>query len=281
MNTSKINDMKLYICPNLSKERYIKSSHLCIKALADNGFECYFSKEDSITLFGNDEHTVSPCDADVIVSVGGDGAVLNAAKTAIEYKKPLLGINGGRLGYLCAYELDSAKDITPLSVNELLRSQRSTVGFNDGTQSGCALNDVVIAKGNYGSVIKTDVTCDGKPLMSFRGDGVIISTPTGSTSYNFSAGGPVLLPESSCFAVTPICPHLSDARTIVVPDSCTLTVSVSNDVNNPAYIYCDGISYGEVKSEITLKKSENTLTLLVNDRCSFVNNEKLHNTSLL
>ncbi len=273
--------MKLYICPNLSKERYIKTSHLCIEALSKNGFECYFSKEDSVTLFGNDKHTLSPSDADIIVSVGGDGAVLNAAKTAIEYNKPLLGINGGRLGYLCAYELDSSKDITPESVETLVRSQRSTVCFDNGRICKTALNDIVIAKGNYGSVIKIDVLCDEKPLMSFRGDGIIISTPTGSTSYNFSAGGPVLLPESSCFAVTPICPHLSDARTIVVPDTCKLGVSVSDNTSNPAYIYCDGISYGEVNSQITVKKSDRSLTLLVNDSCSFVNNEKLHNTSLL
>ncbi len=273
--------MKLYICPNLSKERYIRSSHLCIASLVQNGFECYFSKEDSITLFKNEEHTISPDTADIIVSVGGDGAVLNAAKTALEYNKPLLGINGGRLGYLCAYELDSSKDITPESVKNLIKSQRSTVCFDDGEKSEVALNDIVVAKGNYGSVIKIDVLCDGKPLMSFRGDGVIISTPTGSTSYNFSAGGPVLLPDSRCFAVTPICPHLSDARTMVVPDTCTLNVSVSDNTNNPAYIYCDGIQYGEVKSRITVKKAAADLTLLVNDRCSFVNNEKLHNTSLL
>lgn len=273
--------MKLYICPNLSKERYLISSRLCIQSLVQNGFECYFSKEDSLTLFNDEQHTLAPCDADMIVSVGGDGAVLNAAKTAMEYNKPLLGINGGRLGYLCAYELDSAKDITPESVNALIKSQRSTVCFDDGKKSATALNDIVIAKGNYGSVIKIDVMCDVKPLMSFRGDGIIISTPTGSTSYNFSAGGPVLLPEAKCFSVTPICPHLSDARTMVVPDTCTLNVSVTDSINNPAYIYCDGISYGEIKSQITLKKAANVLTLLVNDRCSFVNNEKLHNTSLL
>ena len=273
--------MKLYICPNLSKERYILSSKLCIDALQKNGFECYFSKEDSLTLFNDEQYTLSPCDADVIVSVGGDGAVLNAAKTAIKCGKPLLGINGGRLGYLCAYELSSAKDITPESVKSLVKSQRSTVCFDNGDVSKTALNDIVIAKGNYGSVIKIDVLCNGKPLMSFRGDGVIISTPTGSTSYNFSAGGPVLLPDVKCFAVTPICPHLSDARTIVVPDTCTLDVSVSDNANNPAYIYCDGISYGEVNSRITLNKGTKNLTLLVNDHCSFVNNEKLHNTSLL
>ena len=273
--------MKLYICPNLSKERYVKTSHLCIEALSKNGFECYFSRDDSITLFKNDEHTASPADVDAIVSVGGDGAVLNAAKTAIEYNKPLLGINGGRLGYLCAYELDGSENITPESVKKLLRSKRSTVCFDNGETSKTALNDIVIAKGNYGSVIKIDVLCDEKPLMSFRGDGIIISTPTGSTSYNFSAGGPVLLPGSKCFAVTPICPHLSDARTIVVPDTCKLDISVSDNASNPAYIYCDGISYGEVNSQITVKKSDRSLILLVNDSCSFVNNEKLHNTSLL
>ena len=193
----------------------------------------------------------------------------------------MLGINGGRLGYLCAYELDTANTITPNSVKELIRSQRSLVEFSDITRCASALNDIVIAKGNYGSVIKIEVMCDEKPLMSFRGDGVIISTPTGSTSYNFSAGGPVLLPDSKCFAITPICPHLSDARTLVIPDTCKLNVSVSDNANNPAYIYCDGIQYGEVNTPITLKKAATELTLLVNDRCSFVNNEKLHNTSLL
>ena len=142
--------MKLYICPNLSKERYVKTSHLCIEALSKNGFECYFSRDDSITLFKNDEHTASPADVDAIVSVGGDGAVLNAAKTAIEYNKPLLGINGGRLGYLCAYELGEIQSITENDILSLCRSSRSAVSFSDGKGTFKALNDIVIAKDNYG-----------------------------------------------------------------------------------------------------------------------------------
>lgn len=273
--------MKLYICPNLSKERYIASSLSCIDALRKNGFECYFSKKDSLLLFQSEEFAISPEHAELIVSIGGDGAVLNAAQTSLDCNKPLLGINGGRLGYLCAYELGSINDVTPSSVNALMRSKRSVICFKDESNTVKALNDIVIAKGNYGSVIKIDVACDGKKLMSFRGDGVIISTPTGSTSYNFSAGGPVLLPDSKCLAITPICPHLSDARTLVIPDTYSLTLTVTENPENPAYIYYDGILHGEACKAVTVEKYPSELSLLVNDSCSFVNNEKLHRTSLL
>lgn len=273
--------MKLFIYPNLSKERYIVSSLKCITSLTDNGFECYFSKEDSLTLFKKEYNVSSPADCDIVVSVGGDGTVLSASKTAFEFDKPLMGINGGRLGYLCAYELGEIQSITENDILSLCRSLRSAVSFSDGKDTFKALNDIVIAKDNYGSVIKTDVFCEGKKLMSFRGDGVIISTPTGSTSYNFSAGGPILSPDSKCFAVTPICPHLSDARTLVVPDTYSLEITVSENAQNKAFIYCDGIICGELCTSVKIEKYPKELTLLVKDSCSVVNNEKLHKTSLI
>lgn len=273
--------MKLFMCPNLSKERYIKSSLKCINSLIDNGFDCYFSKADSLTLFKKEYNVSSPSECDIIVSVGGDGAVLSASGIAFEFDKPLMGINGGRLGYLCAYELDEISSVTEKDIMSLCHSPRSAVSFSNGEKTFKALNDIVIAKDNYGSVIKTDVFCDGKKLMSFRGDGVIVSTPTGSTSYNFSAGGPILSPDSKCIAITPICPHLSDARTLVVPDTYVLDIKVSENSQNKAYLYCDGIVCSEPCTAVTIKKYPREVTLLVKDSCSVVNSTKLHKTSLI
>lgn len=246
-----------------------------------NGFDCRFSSADSQTLFGNTDLCDDADKCDIIVSVGGDGAVLKASQTAINTNKPLLGINGGRLGYLCAFELSQADEITPESIDKLYASKRSLVCFHGEKCDVSALNDIVVAKENYGSVIWIEVYCNGQKMMSFRGDGVVISTPTGSTSYNFSAGGPVLLPGCGCFAITPICPHLSDAGTLVVPENFELTITVSENPSNKSFVYCDGVIQSEVKKPITVGRSNKILTLLVNENCSLVNNAKLHSTSLI
>ncbi len=246
-----------------------------------NGFECYFSKKDSEILFGSRCNAGSAESCDVIVSVGGDGAVLKSSQTALQFDKPLLGINGGRLGYLCAFELAEAECITPQKIQSLHRSERKLACLKGKNGNVSALNDIVLAKENYGSVIWIEVYCNGQKMMSFRGDGVIISTPTGSTSYNFSAGGPVLLPGCGCFAITPICPHLSDAGTLVVPEDFELKVTVAENPSNKAFVYCDGVMQSEVQQCVTVGKADKILTLLVNENCSLVNNAKLHSTSLI
>lgn len=266
--------MKLYVIPNLSKDRYIKTAVECINALISNNIDCHTSKGDSIALRGTDELYAKPDECDVIASIGGDGAVLKASHTAIKHGKPLLGINGGRLGYLCAFETSDAKKITEDSILSLKASERSIIQSNSGD---IAINDIVVAKGDYGSILTLRVMCDGEEIMSFRGDGVIISTPTGSTSYNMSARGPALLPQCRCLVITPICPHLSCAGPVVVPDTCSITVSVSDRSQTDAFVYFDGVKSNDRASEITVKSCERKLILLSeSDVCA--NKEKLKKT---
>ena len=264
--------MKLYISPNLSKDRYIKTSLECIEQLISNGFECYTSEQDSVALYGDKRIAADADICDVIVSIGGDGSVLKASHIAIKHNKALFGINGGRLGYLCAFETSELKDLTKNDIEALVLSERSIITDGNGH---IAFNDIVVAKSDFGSILSFTVLCNGNEISSFRGDGVIISTPTGSSSYNMSANGPLLLPECECLSITPICPHLSCIGSIVAPDSCNITVKLADDSQSKAVTYYDGIPIQMSSPSLTVKRYESKLSLLVKKENTSVNAQKL------
>lgn len=258
--------MKLFVCANTSDERHIITARSCIETL--------IGRYNAEILMPEEEKRAVGCDSDLIkagmcadecelvTAVGGDGTVLRAAQYAVASDKPLVGINNGRLGYLCAATLDDIEKADGDLFAGLKRSERALLSFTVGGREHFVLNDVVITKSNMGVSVQMEAEYRGEILADWRCDGVIVSTPTGSTAYNFSAGGPKLLCDLPCFVITPICPHNVNTRSIVVHHSDPVTVKITERANRRGYVYADGIECGETDGSLTVKLHDKTLTLL-------------------
>lgn len=183
---------------------------------------------------------------DLAIVVGGDGTLLNAARSLVEYEVPLLGINLGRLGFLVdispADMLDTLGAVLKGNYVEEKRTLLKTViecerGLTD-THS--AFNDVVVHKWNVARMIELEVRIDGQYVNTQRSDGLIVSTPTGSTAYALSGGGPILHPSMDAIVLVPICPHTMSHRPIVVDGKSEIEVKVSDNNHDDAQVTCDG-----------------------------------------
>ena len=194
---------------------------------------------------------------DFVIVVGGDGTILKTSRFYAKYKTPIFGINLGRLGFLSQC---SAENITQaiekiLSGNYKLED-RIMLEFGNYT----ALNDFVIKSSLSGRTSKFSLKINDKKVCDYLADGIIISTPTGSTAYGLSAGGPVLVPSLDAFVIVPICPHTLTARPIVVPD--TEKITICGLENESTYFFsADGQEFMEVNSEINISKSKYSVKL--------------------
>ncbi len=172
-------------------------------------------------------------DADLALSIGGDGSFLTTAASVGGYETPILGINSGHLGYLSAAELENPEEIiAEIADDDFIISPRSVieveVSGHHKLVRQAALNEVAILKQDTASMITVDTALDGSPLAKYRGDGLIISTPTGSTGYNLSVGGPIMDPTASNWIISPIAPHTLNMRPLVVSDSVVMQCAISS-----------------------------------------------------
>lgn len=198
-------------------------------------------------------------EASVVLSIGGDGTFLRTAAWVADTEKPILGINTGHLGYLAALSIEDIDSLVNiLQANEFWLSRRSLIAVDYPALKGWpyALNEVVIAKEDTASMISAHTLVDGGELALYRADGLIISTPTGSTAYNLSAGGSIIQPNAPVFAVTPIAAHSLSMRPLVVSDDVVLDIEVSG--RSQAFrITIDGRSTTlPIGSNIRLKKAD-------------------------
>lgn len=181
-----------------------------------------------------------PLRADVVVAVGGDGTMLEAVRVALEADLPVLGVNAGHVGFLTRVEpgrLDAALDA--LGAGRWEESRRMTLRARvPGRPDAVGLNDVVVEKAVSQHVVKISVVVGGERLVSYRADGVVVATPTGSTAYTFSAGGPLVDPELEALVVTAVAPHNLFARPIVFRPEVALRLTVDDD--RPARVNVDG-----------------------------------------
>ena len=177
--------------------------------------------------------------------LGGDGTLLSAARAFARTNTPILSVNLGSLGFLTEIPLTDLYQTLENWCNGVadieVRSMMHTRLLRDGQnlREWDALNDVVVAKGTIARMADYTVRIDDQLVATFRADGVILSTPTGSTAYNLAANGPIVMPSVSCMVVTPICPHLLTIRPIVMPGESTITVRVEG-VPNQIYLTVDG-----------------------------------------
>ncbi len=267
--------MRLFLAPNGYTGRQIEQAERCFQSLTSCGHTCAVSSGDSLRLFGGrGRNAFGPSECDMIISLGGDGSVLRAAQLALRYGKPLLGINSGRLGWLCALRFDEIEDFDSVLAKCRL-SRRSVLGFEYSGETIYAVNDVVVGKRSFGGAVDLDITIGKESALHLRGDGLITATPTGSTAYNLSAGGPVLDTAMNAFALTPICPHGCFERSVVIDDSRSVFVSVRNDL---AGLYADGRHVGNLDGELILSRAEKMLDLYSRRECDPLNmTEMEHN----
>lgn len=161
-------------------------------------------------------------ECDLLVTIGGDGTLISAVRRSHAHGKPVMGIHAGKLGFLAdmaTEELDAF--LSRIHVGEYRIDERAmlqaVIMTRDGEKRVVAFNDIVITRPSISKMIHVETFVDNRPFNTYYGDGVIISTPTGSTAYNLSAGGPVLFPLTKVFALTPICPHSLTQRPVVLP----------------------------------------------------------------
>lgn len=188
---------------------------------------------------------------DLILSIGGDGTILRAAQAVIPHPIPITGINLGRLGFMTELDADEAVDRLPaLLAGEGWVDERATLEaeLTPAEKTGSprifyALNDVVISRGAIARVVYIEASIDGEPLTTYKADGVVVATATGSTGYSLAAGGPILHPQAKELLLSPIVPHLSSAYTLVLPATAVVrlriistyqaTLSVDGHINLP------------------------------------------------
>lgn len=207
-------------------------------------------------------------DAEMVIVLGGDGFMLEAARRAAVEDTPILGINLGRVGYMTELELDELDLIEKVFQGEYTIDERAMLAVDIVTKSAqvksgsYALNEAVVANGTTARIIDLMLSDNGVPVFEYRADGLVISTPTGSTAYSLSAGGPIVDPKLSCFCVTPICPHSLLARPLVFPDTARLEVKNTCVREKVLHLTLDGrvtydLYYGDTavitKSELTTK----------------------------
>lgn len=233
--------MKLFICANDYTEKQNEEANSIILQLYDEGHEI----------------CEKPEDAELIISLGGDGALLRGAQTALVADRPLLGINSGRLGYLCAMKADEVSSFADI-LKECVLTERTVLVTEYDDQIFYSLNDVIVSKSNFGSTVDLELLVEDRPEMEIRGDGLIVATPTGSTAYNLSAGGSRLDIDTGVLSLTPICPHHKDIYPKVISDRKTVTVRVNH---GDAQVYADGRHLGSFTDRIVISKAERTLKL--------------------
>lgn len=266
--------MKLGIIPNTSKENIVEVVTLLIEKLEGRNFTPTFSNSFRKLVLNN--HLFEKCEFlssekiftenDLIVSIGGDGTLLTASYDGRKYGTPLLGINFGKLGFLAEYEINNLdKLIDELEHGEYKIEERMTLcgECSSDDTSLFAINDIVVDRGHWPKMIEIELRIDDKHVSTFSADGIIISTPTGSTGYSLSVGGPIVNPLARAITISPVSPHTLTMRPLVIGDNQKIEVTVKSD-HEKIHVSCDGqrvTHYASPKS-FTIYNSDTPIKLL-------------------
>lgn len=207
--------------------------------------------------------------ADVVICFGGDGTILHMAKSATRHGVPILGVNIGTMGFMAELESDELQELKKLATGEFTIDSRMMLDVTvqrdrDIIFHELCLNDAVITKGAVARIVHLSVECDGVQAMECGGDGLIVSTPTGSTGYSLSAGGPIVEPDARSILVTPICAHDMGSRCIVASMNRVITVGLVRNARRNAFLSVDGgkalkLNMGDITR---IRKSEKETKLI-------------------
>lgn len=243
--------MIISVFPNLMNNGVEELTYSVISALSKLDTKVYISSSykdlfsECNVLFDNEANLMELCD--IAIAIGGDGTTLNIAKKAANKGKPVLGINAGRLGFMSGLEKDELELLNKVvlsdySIDERLMLEAQIIDRDAKTVIATfkCLNDAVISRGNFARLIDIEILSNARNVSKMRADGIIISTPTGSTAYSMAAGGPVVSPEADCIIATPICPHSLMDRSIIFSTDCELNIKAGNDKSDCPVLNIDG-----------------------------------------
>ncbi len=222
--------------------------------------------------------------ADLAVIMGGDGTLLNVARTLVDYRVPMIGINQGRLGFLADVSVDTMfSTLDEMLAGEYIAEDRilltaSVERHDDVLYATYAFNDVVVSKSTLGRLIEFEVYIDNQFVYSQRADGLVVASPTGSTAYALSAGGPILHPTLEAFVLTPICPHTLSARPIAVNSRSEIEVNLIHA--DDARVHFDGQQHADIQvgDRVVIHRAKNTVRLLHPENHNYYDTlrQKLH-----
>lgn len=280
--------MKTAVVVNLSKEEAIScAGEISLLMLSNNSdvfmlSECApFYKGVKVSYTDTIEELFRICD--IAITVGGDGTIIHAAKYAARFDKPLIGVNVGRLGFAADIEIDGISELTRIldgdySVEERVLFDVEVIK-NGASKNYLAVNDAVIARGQLSKIIDLQVTLDDEEIAKYRADGLLFSTPTGSTAYSLSAGGPIIAPQLDCILMTPVCPHSLFSRSVIFEGNSVLTVSVKIPSECCCVLTIDGEKNIDILADdiVKIKKSDLKLKFVSINKRNFYRklNEKL------
>lgn len=269
---------KIGFVTNIEKDPTLQETKKIVDFVLKKGCEVYVSENFSdvhpdVIATSSSEMYKS---VDFVVVIGGDGTILRVARSAAIFDTPILGINFGTLGYLADVEKINAIDAIEKVLNGDFTIENRMM-LEPYVERGCvsheinlALNEVCITNSVCSRMIKLSVEVNGEYFDTFRADGIIVSTPTGSTAYNLSAGGPILSPHTELMTITHICPHTLYARPFVIDGNDVVRIRVQSNYNN-VQMSCDGQSTVQMKNDdvIIVKKSRYVTRIIKTTNMNF------------
>jgi len=271
------------LTPNPYRDKGFHTVREAKRILEDAGISCKiclpFDVDKTFALpndlpFSRLDREIHHCD--LVICFGGDGTILHMGKTATKAGVPILGVNIGTMGFMAELESTELEQLRRLAEDDYVIDRRMMLDVivqrdRDIIFHDISLNDVVITKGAVARIVHLSVACDGVEAISCGGDGVIVSTPTGSTAYSLSAGGPIIEPETDSILITPICAHDIVSRCIVASGERVITVNMSKNTKRNAFLSVDGGKALRLNPEdlVTVRKSKLETKLLRLKKRSF------------
>ena len=265
---------KFYVITNQLKDTDYRITNEIKEYIEANGKTCILSQKDT------DGHIIPgtiPEGMDCAIVLGGDGTLIRAARELEGYGIPLLGVNMGTLGYLAEVELHDCRAALDRLFAEMpdIEDRMMLQGSVNGKHSYSAMNDIVVTRAGELRVVHFNIYVNDTLLNSYRADGVIISTPTGTTGYNLSAGGPIVEPTASIFVITPICSHALNTSSIVLSAEDTIEIEICEGRygrQERAVVTFDGMDGIALTTgdRVVIRKSEETTKLLKLNKESFM-----------
>lgn len=252
--------MKIAIITNIEKDKDFKITKMLSEKLTLNNFKVLLPENNDPI---KEEDIIGNCDT--VISLGGDGTFLRVARKACKVRKPILGINIGHLGFLTEADKNDIDKVVQLlsegkyKVKERMLLEARIINDNeDSNNFSVAINDVVISRGAISRMISIKILLDEQKIDEFPADGLIVSTPIGSTAYSLSAGGPIVEPDMKLILATPICPHSLHARPIVFSENRVLKITIDDKNQDEGILTLDGQKTFKLKRNdiIEIKKSQ-------------------------
>lgn len=258
------------ICPNPFRDIGLELTKKSVELLSNEGFEtviCPVFSEDQPDIIPQSVSVVNLLDVisecSLVIVIGGDGTMLSVARLIHDHEVPMLGVNLGTKGFMASIEPEELELIVAAAKGEniniscRMKLDVKLLRCGEVIYTDSALNDAVIH--GYGDCIKLIASCEGDIITEFSGDGIIVATPTGSTGYSMSAGGPIVEPDAENFIISPICAHVMGARSFVIGPSRHISIKTQKLHGRKAYLSVDGNWVQDLQNEDILEISRSSL----------------------